>query len=124
MQYRPARHQHLQFGHRGEQLRDYGRCIYYLLKVVQNKQQMLVSQEIYCALDHGAATGFADTEGLSDQSGYEVRVSNRSKVGKEHSIVEVVYYVSRNLKSQASLAGTARACQRDQAALGFEQQIA
>src|SRR5215469_1842522 len=123
MQRHPTRHHDLQLRAGTEQLCHLQSGIHHLLKVVQQEQQVLLSQRRFQELEEGLSSDLFDLECLSDGRDDELNIAQERQVDEEDAINESVAQLSGHLQTQAGLAGAARAGQCHEAHVLAAQQI-
>src|ERR1043166_3972447 len=85
----------LKFGRGGKKLADLGRGGGYLLKIVQDKQQLLVAEVIFEGLDDRRGAGFLQAERLGNGRCDEFKISDRIQPYEKNAVSKFIQQPDR-----------------------------
>src|SRR6266705_2708290 len=106
MQCAATRDQHLQLRAKGEEFGQPGGCRHYLLEVIKEEQQVLVSQEGFEEVQQGLRFALFDLKCLGDGGKKQIGVADGSEQNEGDAVSELVEQVSGDLESEAGFADT------------------
>jgi hypothetical protein len=107
MQSGPTAHQHLQLWAGSQQVREQRSGWGNLLKVIQQQQEVLVTQEAFKLIYHGLPGGFSQTQGMGDGGSDQCGIAQRLQRDEADTSGEVLSQISRYLERHPRFANTA-----------------
>src|SRR5688572_6122280 len=122
MQRHSARDQHLQVWRYREEIGYSGSGLRYLLKVVEQQQQLLIAQIVVQECMEWQASRLAQAKCLRNRGWGQGRVSQRGQRNKIDTVLERIEQLGSDLKPQAGFSDTTRTGEREQAHLEAAQE--
>ena len=100
-----------------------GQPLHDLLEVVQQQQELSVSQSVVQDVEQGVCSDLTEAKRLGDGWQHQGRIADGGQIHEVHPIGEGLAQVCRDLQAQAGFAHAARTRQRQQAHLAAQQEV-